>query len=238
MLHEKFKPTCTSSGKLIYILTNCNFTIDHKRSEEIVHVDHLSRDGFTENATTDEFQMERNTNDVTICSIIIQQGNLGSIVWKEEKEIDEDLNTVKQWMNNGTTPTRDEVKMMCTKLQRLGKLFELIVIEPNSNSLAIKTTEFEHPEIDKYRIIVQKHLEQEIIRIFHKPLQEVHFATPITANKVFNHSWITTPIDTVTKYITQCLECQLKKKRVIHKIKLKDQLCSQPKLITRWYYCI
>ena len=30
---------------------------------------------------------------------------------------------------------------------------------------------------------------------------------------------MTTLIDTVCRYITQCLECQLKKKSVIHKIK-------------------
>ena len=105
------------------------------------------------------------------------------------------------------------------KLRRLRKLFESIVIEPHSNALAIKTAEFEHPEIDKYRIIVPEHLEQDVIRRFHKSPQEGHFATQITANKVLNHFWITTPIATVTRYITQCLECQLKKESIIHKIK-------------------
>ena len=74
-----------------------------------------------------------------------------------------------------------------------------------SNALAIKTAEFEHPEIDKYRIIVPDHLEQDVIRRFHKSPQEGHFATQVTANKVLNHFWITTPIATVTRYITQCL---------------------------------
>jgi len=115
-------------------------------------------------------------------------------------------------MDNGTSPTRDELKIKSMKLQRLGKLFESIVIEPRSNALAIKTAEFEHPEIDKYRIIVPDHLEQDVIRRFHKSPQEGHFATQVTANKVLNHFWITTPIATVTRYITQCLECQLKKK--------------------------
>ena len=33
--------------RLLYILSNYNFTIEHKRSGEIVHVDYLSRDGYT-----------------------------------------------------------------------------------------------------------------------------------------------------------------------------------------------
>ena len=49
--------------------------------------------------------------------------------------------------------------------------------------MAIKTAEFEHPEIDKYRIIVPEHLEQDVIRRFHKSAQEGIFATQITANK-------------------------------------------------------
>ena len=63
-------------------------------------------------------------------------------------------------MDSGTAPTKDELKTKSMKLQRLGELFESIVIEPCSNALAIKTAEFEHPEIDKYRIIVPEHLER------------------------------------------------------------------------------
>ena len=205
--------------RLLYILSNYSFTIEHKRSEEIPHVDYLSRDGCTGNPTAEELQMENDTRDITISSIIIQQGNLNSIAWKEEQEKDEELKTVKQWIDNGNPPTRDELKTKSIKLQRLGKLFESIVIEPHSSALAIKTAAFEHPEIDKFRIIVPEHLEQDVIRRFHKSPQEGHFATHITANKVLNHFWITTPIASVTRYITQCLECQLKKKSVIHKIK-------------------
>ena len=205
--------------RLLYILSNYSFTIEHKRSEEIPHVDYLSRDGCTGNPTAEELQMENDTRDITISSIIIQQGNLNSIAWKEEQEKDEELKTVKQWIDNGNPPTRDELKTKSIKLQRLGKLFESIVIEPHSGALAIKTAAFEHPEIDKFRIIVPEHLEQDVIRRFHKSPQEGHFATHITANKVLNHFWITTPVASVTRYITQCLECQLKKKSVIHKIK-------------------
>ena len=52
-------------------------------------------------------------------------------------------------MDNGTAPTRDQLKTKCIELQRLGKLFESIVIEPHSNALAIMTAEIEHTEIDK-----------------------------------------------------------------------------------------
>ena len=94
--------------------------------------------------------------------------------------------------------TRDELKTKSIKVQRLGKLFESIVIEPHSSALSIKTAAFEHPEIDKFRIIVPEHLEQDVIRRFHKSPKEGHFATHITANKVLNHFWITTSIASVT----------------------------------------
>ena len=54
--------------------------------------------------------MEKDTKDITISSIIIQQGNLTSIAWKEEQEKDEELKTMKQWMDNETAPTRDKLK--------------------------------------------------------------------------------------------------------------------------------
>ena len=84
--------------------------------------------------------------------------------------------------------------------------------------MAIKTAEFENPEIDRYRIIVPEHLERDVIRRFHKSPEEGHFATQITANKILNHFLITKLIATVTRCITQCLKCQFKKKSVIHKI--------------------
>ena len=78
--------------------------------------------------------------------------------------------------------------------------------------MTIKTAEFEQPEIDRYRMIVTEHLEKDLIRRFHKSPQEGHFATQIKANKGLNQFWITIPIATVTKYITQCLECPVKKR--------------------------
>ena len=70
----------------------------------------IYQDRCTGTPTAEELQMERNTKDIIISSIIIQQGNLNSIAWKEEQEKDEELKTVKQWMDNETAPTRDESK--------------------------------------------------------------------------------------------------------------------------------
>ena len=95
-----------------------------KHLGEIVHVDYLSRDECTGTPIAKELQMERDTKDITISSIISQQGNLNSIAWKEEQEKDEELKTVKQWMDYGSATTRDELKTKSIKLQRLGKLFE------------------------------------------------------------------------------------------------------------------
>ena len=58
--------------RLLYILSNYNFTIKQKRSGEIIHVDYLSRDGCTGAPTEEELQMEKDTKDITISSIVIQ----------------------------------------------------------------------------------------------------------------------------------------------------------------------
>ena len=96
MLYEKPKPTWKIGRKITVHSFNYSFTIEHKRLGEIVHVDHLLRDGCTGTPTAEELQMERDTKDITISSIIIQQGNLNSIAWKEKQEKDEELKTVKQ----------------------------------------------------------------------------------------------------------------------------------------------
>ena len=85
-----FMKTLSPPGRLVerllYILSNYNFTIEHKRSEEIPHVDYLSRDGCTGNPTLEELDLESSNKDLTISSIVIQQGNLNNIDWKKTKK--------------------------------------------------------------------------------------------------------------------------------------------------------
>ena len=101
MRYENLSPPGRLVRRLLYILSNYSFTIEHKRSGEILHVDNLSRDGCTGNQPVEELHMENDTKDITISSIFIQQGSLNSIAWKEEQERDEELKTVKQWIDNG-----------------------------------------------------------------------------------------------------------------------------------------
>ena len=109
--------------------------------------------------------------------------------------------------------------MRSTTVQRLAKHFDSFIVEPQYGAIAIKTAEFQHPETNPVRIIIPEHLEQEVIRIYHESPKEGHFATSITTNKVLNRFWLSTPIATVIEYITPCLDCQLKKNSIIHKIK-------------------
>ena len=122
-----------------------------------------------------------------------------------------DLKFVKQWLNDGNPPSKEDLKMRSTTVQRLVKHFGSLMIEPQYGAIAIKTAEFEHPEIDPISIIIPEHLEQEFIRKFHKSPQEGHFATAIIANKVLSHFLLSISITTVTRCITQCPECQWKK---------------------------
>ena len=47
--------------RLLYILSNYSFTIEHKRSGEKVHVDYLTRDGCTGTPLAEELQMAKDT---------------------------------------------------------------------------------------------------------------------------------------------------------------------------------
>ena len=82
MLYENLSPPERLVERLLYILSKYSFNIEHKRSGEIVHVDYLSRHGCNGTSTAEEAQMERDTKDITISSIIIQLGNHNSIAWK------------------------------------------------------------------------------------------------------------------------------------------------------------
>ena len=57
-------------------------------------------------------------------------------------------------MNNDTQPSKDDLKMRSTTIQRLANLFDSLVVEPQSGLRAIKTAGFEYPEIDPFRVIV------------------------------------------------------------------------------------
>ena len=52
--------------RLLYILSNYNFTIEHKRSGEIVNVDYLTREGCNGSPTPEELEMEKDTKDIAI----------------------------------------------------------------------------------------------------------------------------------------------------------------------------
>ena len=58
--------------------------------------------------------------------------------------------------------------MKSTNIQRLGKLSESIVIDSQSNTLPIKTAEFEHPEMGGNSTKVPERFEHDIIRSLHK----------------------------------------------------------------------
>ena len=47
--------------------------------------------------------------------------------------------------------------MRSTTVQRFAKLFDSSIIEPQSGAVAIKTAEYEHPDMDTIRIIIPGH---------------------------------------------------------------------------------
>lgn len=205
--------------RLLYILSNYNFVIEHKKSEEIPNVDYLTRDGCNGNPTQYELEEEANTNDLTISAIVIQQGNLSNIDWKDAQGKEENLKKVRRWKEENILPTINELKKMNTNLQRYAKNFDSIKIDPDTNILLLESAPNEHLEIDKQRILIPEALHNQVIHRFHRSPQEGHFATEITASKILNHFWMPRIYTISHEYIARCLECHLKKKSIIHQIK-------------------
>lgn len=56
---ENLSPPGRQAERLLYILSNYNFSIERNRSEEIIYLEYLSRDGCTGTPSTNELQMER-----------------------------------------------------------------------------------------------------------------------------------------------------------------------------------
>lgn len=79
--------------RLLYIRSNYNFVIEHKRSE-IINVDYLRREGCNGSPSPEELELEKDTKDITISSIVIQRDSRDKTNWKEEQDKDEDLKVV------------------------------------------------------------------------------------------------------------------------------------------------
>ena len=202
----------------MYILYNYNFTIEPRRSEQMPHVDFLSREGCSGEPEDYEIKEGEEFPDFAIASII-QQGNLDDINWKQAQDNDEPLKLIRTWKENGNLPPSQELKQTHPNAQKYAKLFDSIAIDPRDNILVLASAPFEHPEIDSKRILVPKALEQQVVRRFHKNPTEGHFAEAKTMDKILNHFWMISPSTAVKQYIAKCLQCQLKKKSIINKIK-------------------
>ena len=80
---KKLNPPGRLVERLLYILSNYNFSIEHKRSEQIPHVDYLSREGCSGEPEDYEIKEGENFPDLSVSSII-QPGSLNAINCKEE----------------------------------------------------------------------------------------------------------------------------------------------------------
>ena len=217
-MRSTLSPPGRLTERMLYTLSNYNFQIIHKKSGEILNADFLSRHP-TGEPSQEELDKEDELKDLTISAITIQQGNLKSINWKEAQENDNNLKKVREWKLQDSLPPGEELKKLNTDLQRLSKIFDSIKLDPETNILMVETAPNEHMEIDKFRILLPKECEHQVIRRFHSQPQQGHFGVGITANRILNHFWMSRPYPQITEFISRCLECQLKKKSIINKIR-------------------
>ena len=111
---KNLRPTGRLVKRLLYILSNYNFILEHKRSKEMVNADCPTREGCRGPLTTGKFKMKRDRKDITIFSLVIQRGCLDTVNWKKEQGKDEDLKSVKQSLNDGNPPYKDDLKIRST----------------------------------------------------------------------------------------------------------------------------
>ena len=91
---------------------------------------------------------------------------------------------IKQWKRQEILPPVEDRRNMVIDLQRMTKIFDSIVIDEDTDILMVETAPNEHLEMDKFRIMLPKALENQIIRRFHTDPQQGHFGVGITANRV------------------------------------------------------
>lgn len=173
------------------------------------NVDFLSRSGATNDPDEKEESNPHDDEiDLTIGTIVIQQGILNDIDWKQEQLNDNDLKIIRQWKEQGIYPPESDIKKMNIDTQKYFQIRNNITIDPRSKIILYEKMQFEHPEIDKYRILLPKAKRIEGTRRFHR---EGHFSATVTASRILNHFWMPRIFAPITEYIAKCLECQLKK---------------------------
>ena len=117
-------------------------------------------------------------------------------------------------VGRGRTPSPHELKKMNTDLQRYARICAIIKADPKSDILTLESELNEHFEMDKFRILLPKALHNQATRRFHKPTQERQFTIGITASKLLDHFWMPRPYPIITEYISNCLDCQLKRNQL------------------------
>ena len=71
---------------------------------------------------------------------------------------------MKEWLHKNAIRTPEELKKMSTYLQRYARIFGSIKADPDSGILMLESAPNEHFEMDKFRILLPKALNNQVIR--------------------------------------------------------------------------
>ena len=218
------------------IVSNFNFSVEYRKAKLHGDVDFLSRHVARDkegNENGEEEEEQEENNALVIHQIMNTTPHSQPITeeeFKDAQDRDEDIQTVKQWLESGETPGRAELlRAPIEQRQYLGILPALQI--QRDGLLVRKKMPQEHLEIKEIRPCIPKELQENIIMRTHG--QAGHVRLHKMFHLILQRYWLPTPVKMISMTIAKCTICQKKMQSVGHQLRSQRNMiyttrCSQP----------
>lgn len=128
---------------------------------------------------------------------------------------DDDLKIIETWMEEDHNTTIDELKDKSLRCKRLaGIMFKIV---KRGNLVMVKKQEDEI-EVENFRTIVPKKLEEELVEIIHSNVG-MHLGKNKNPKRILRHFYLPVPTTIVNAVVSKCLNCARKEKYPDSKMK-------------------
>ena len=134
---------------------------------------------------------------------------------KNGQQEDDDITTIRKWIEERKTPMEEDLKEKPTRLKRLAAI--LYKLEIQDDTLVVRKQDIEL-EVDDYRIVVPLNMENILVKLVHEELG-LHQGVFKTTTRLLRHFYLPTPTAVVRSVITKCLRCNRKAKHVASTVK-------------------
>ena len=194
------------------MLSNFDFTVEHRAGKLIQHVDFLSRNNNPVRRADDETKEEETT--CYLNSIILRYGDIEDTNWRELQDEDSSLRILRRWLENDELPNKHQLKLYSIELQRYAKIFDRLHIEDQNGILIRKTLEGENIEWSEKRILLPSGGIKIALAHYHSNPAAGHLGINATMKRLLNNFYHTRPTNITSKFIANCLECSRKRNTI------------------------